>query len=128
MDERSSGGGRQAGRSGRSAGKRRKGDGGALIGSSALLFLEAALERAGARPSVISVPAPCRPVAAALGALRRPALSSTMAWLPPSGVGLVGIGAAATLTGPVTSAAVRRRARRARSVESGRPRWKKRRT
>lgn len=66
-------------------------------------FLKAALERAGAGPTVVSVPAPRRPAAAALGALRRIAASSVVAWLPPEGARLVGIGSAATLAAEPSS-------------------------
>lgn len=73
-------------------------------------FLAEALAGAPEGLSVISVPAPRRPAAAALGVLRRIRPSSAMAWLPPHGARLVGTGSAATLSGAVTSPALRRNA------------------
>jgi isochorismate synthase len=57
---------------------------------------------------VISVPAPKRPAAAALSILRRIDDSTAVAWLPGHGVRLAGVGAAATLSGSVSSRALRR--------------------
>jgi menaquinone-specific isochorismate synthase len=56
------------------------------------------------------VPAPRRPAAAALAALRGTGSSSVVAWLPPDGARLVGLGSTATLGGSVSSAALRREA------------------
>lgn len=71
-------------------------------------FLAEALDAAGEGLTVISVPAPKRPAAAALGILRRIGDSTAVAWLPSHGVRLAGVGAAATLSGPVSSRALRR--------------------
>jgi len=72
-------------------------------------FAAAALERA-AGLTVVSVPAPRRPAAAALAALRGTGSSRVVAWLPPDGARLVGLGSTATLAGSVSSAALRREA------------------
>lgn len=53
------------------------------------------------------MPAPRRPAAAALGALRPIGSSSIVAWLPPHGAHLIGLDSAAALAGPVSSAALR---------------------
>ncbi len=72
-------------------------------------FAAAALERA-AGPTFVSVPAPRRPATAALAALRGTGSSSVVAWLPPDGARLVGLGSTATLAGSVSSRALRREA------------------
>jgi menaquinone-specific isochorismate synthase len=72
-------------------------------------FVAAALEGP-ARLSVVSVPAPRRPAAASLAALRPIGSSTVVAWLPPDGAHLIGLGSAATLTGPASSGALRREA------------------
>lgn len=69
-----------------------------------------ALESAAEGLSVVTVPAPWRPAPDALAVLRRLGSSSAVAWLPPDGTRLVGLDSAATLIGPVSSAALRREA------------------
>jgi isochorismate synthase len=58
----------------------------------------------------VSVPAPRRPAATALEVLRGTGSLSVVAWLPPGGARLVGLGSTATLAGSVNSASLRREA------------------
>ncbi len=77
-----------------------------MSGSS---FAAEGLERAEGL-TVVSVPAPRRPAAVALAALRGMGSSSVVAWLPPDGARLVGLDSTATLAGALSSAAFRREA------------------
>lgn len=81
------------------------------------------LEAAGEGITVATVSAPARPAASVLAALGPHGGSSALAWLPPEGIQLVGLGVAASVQGVLGTPALAGRAaellRSIRTVDSG---------